>query len=64
MSTDGWASLRMRSHSGGVSRQFSGNRTTPAFAAAKYRTGYHGAFLASTATLAALAAADPDQAVR
>ena len=54
INTAGWASWRMRSHSGGVSRQFSGNRTTPAFAAAKYSNGYHGAFLASTATLVPL----------
>ena len=48
----------------GAHGQFSGNRTTPAFAAAKYSNGYHGAFLASTATLVPLPHPDPDQAVR
>jgi hypothetical protein len=50
MSTDGSASLRIRTHSGGASRQFTGTKTTPDFAAAKYNTGYHQAFLDTTAT--------------
>ena len=64
MSTDGSASLRMRTHSGCASRQFTGTRTTPAFAAAKYRSGYHGAFVASTATRLPLRHADRDQPAR
>lgn len=39
----------MRSHSPGARRQFTGTRATPAFAAAKYRIGYHGVLAARTA---------------
>ena len=49
ISTDGCASLRIRTHSLCASRQLTGTTTTPALAAAKYRTAYHGAFLSTTA---------------
>ena len=41
--------MRIVTHSAGASRQLIGTNTTPAFAAARYSTGYHHAFLAITA---------------